>query len=457
MYGSVSSVFRIAKRILATSDFMSILILVLGESRRCAGVGGVESCVYKARWVFPGLDPPLADGTVTVQGERIVAVEPTGSRSADVDLGNVALLPGFVNAHTHLDLSGLQGQVPPTPDFVGWLRAIIAHRRATTAEATAQHIHTGLTLALDAGTTTLGDIASGGASWDALCQAPVRAVCFRELLGLHPARVAPAWRELVAWANARPDTPTCRLAVSPHAPYSVHKALIEAAARLWPVCVHLAESVAERELLDDHAGPFVSFLEEIGVWDRDSLAPSWDWLVWRCSRAPSALFAHANYLPATTHLPANTSIVYCPRTHAAFGFGPHPYRQFLAKGVRVALGTDSLASNPDLDVLQEARYLHAQQPDLPGATLLRMLTIHGAEALGFGAETGALTPGRWADMVALPLADTTSNDPHHLLFREPLPAQPRRCMWSGRWRAVTHTHAIAGRPGGEAHAERVEV
>jgi cytosine/adenosine deaminase-related metal-dependent hydrolase len=376
----------------------------------------------------------LANGTVTVQGDRIVAVEPAGSRTADIDLGNVALLPGFVNAHTHLDLSGLHGVVPPTSDFVGWLRAIIAHRRTTTPSTTDTHIRAGLAHALATGTTLLGDIASGGASWDILCQAPVRAVCFRELLGLHPARVAPAWHELIAWANERPDTPTCRLAVSPHAPYSVHKALIEAAARIWPVCLHLAESMAEHELLDQHAGPFVPFLQEVGVWDADSLAPSWDWLVWRCSRAPSALFAHANYLPPTTHVPANATIVYCPRTHAAFGFGPHPFRAFLAKGVRVALGTDSLASNPDLDVLHEARFIHEQHPDLPGATLLRMLTIHGAEALGFGADAGALAPGRLADMVALPLADVNPPDPHALVFREPLPARPRRTMWNGRRR-----------------------
>src|SRR5439155_6487571 len=97
------------------------------------------------------------------------------------------------------------------------------------------------------------------------------------------------------------------------------------------------------------------------------------------------------------------SVVYCPRTHAAFGHAPHPFREFLARGVRVALGTDGLSSNPDLDILAEARFLHRKHPDLPGATLLRMLTLFGAEALGWAGETGSLEPGKAADLVVLPL------------------------------------------------------
>src|SRR5205085_8085675 len=109
------------------------------------------------------------------------------------------------------------------------------------------------------------------------------------------------------------------------------------------------------------------------------------------------LLIHANYLRTETPIDERATIVYCPRTHAAFGHPPHPFREFLARGVRVALGTDSLASNPDLDLLAEARFVHARHPDVPGATLLRMATLNGAEALSFADVTGSLIPGKSAD------------------------------------------------------------
>ena len=97
-----------------------------------------------ARWVFPVTAAPLERGLVTVRDDRIVAVEPHGSRKADVDLGDVAIVPGFVNAHTHLDLTGARGLTPPTPDFVGWLRRVIAYRRGRTAEQVAADVQAGI-------------------------------------------------------------------------------------------------------------------------------------------------------------------------------------------------------------------------------------------------------------------------------------------------------------------------
>jgi cytosine/adenosine deaminase-related metal-dependent hydrolase len=390
--------------------------------------GPVDEQTLSARWVFPVSGPPLAGGTVTIRGDRIESVDPAGTRTPDVDFGSAAIIPGLVNAHTHLDLTGARGAVPPGPDFVGWLRQVIVHRRN---QQTAD-IQAGLEESLRFGTTLIGDIAGGGSSWSALADAPVWAVCFREVLCLPHTRVMSAWAEVVEWANAHPDTPTCRAGISPHAPYSVHKALIEAAARLWPVCIHLAETTAERELLERQSGPFVPFLRDLGVWDPSGLAPSWEWIIWKASRAPAALFAHGNYLPPETHLPPNATVVFCPRTHAAFGHPPHPFRELMTNGVRVALGTDSLASNPDLDVLAEARFIHDRYPDVPGDQLLRMATLNGAEALGFGRITGSLEAGKSADLVVVPLADVGASKPHELLFAEDTGA--RKAMWRGRWR-----------------------
>jgi len=392
--------------------------------------------VLSARWVFPATNVPLPHGTVTIQADRIVSVDPAGVRSPDIDFGNAAIIPGLVNAHTHLDLCGMLGAVPPGPDFVDWLRQVVAHRRNRRPEQTALDIRAGLRDSLRFGTTLIGDIASGGMSWDALSTAPVWAVCFREVLGLPSGRVNAAWTDLGNWINDHPDTPTCRAGASPHAPYSVHRALIEAAARLWPVCIHLAESPEELELLETKTGPFVPFLKELGVWDSAGLAPSVDWVTWKASRAPAALFAHGNYLSPQTRIHSNSTVVYCPRTHAAFGHPEHPWRELQTRGVRIALGTDSLASNPDLDILAEAKFLHAKMPDIPGQDLLRMATIHGAESLGFGDRTGSLTPGKSADLVVVPMTKKDAFDPHSLLFSNDAVAGTRRTMWRGKWRTA---------------------
>jgi cytosine/adenosine deaminase-related metal-dependent hydrolase len=354
-------------------------------------------------------------------------------RSPDEDLGNAAIIPGLVNAHTHLDLSGARGLIPPTdPDhFTDWLRGVIAYRRSRTPEQVQADTRAGLAECLRHGTTLLGEIAAEGASWDALAAAPTRAVVFREVIGLSTERFTEAVKALHVWRKEHSATPTCRIAVSPHAPYSVSGALIRSLAwNGWAMTVHLAESPAELELLERHSGPFRDFLESLGVWEPGNLADSLRFILWRTQRSPCVLFAHGNYLPADTKLKPNQSVVYCPRTHAAFGHPPHPFRDFLARGVRVCLGTDSLASNPDLDILAEARFVRSRRPDFSGNQLLRMVTLSGAEALGWENECGSLEVGKSADFVAVPLPDADASDPHELRLAEHAGA------WSGREAAL---------------------
>jgi cytosine/adenosine deaminase-related metal-dependent hydrolase len=386
-----------------------------------------------ARWVFPVDGPPVERGVVTVRGEQVAAVEPRGARTADTDLGNVAILPGLVNAHTHLDLSGLRGRCPPSPDFTGWLRQVIAHRRATSPEQADADVRAGLDECLRFGTTLVGDIAAGGGSWDALAAAPLRAVVFRELLGLTKTAARDALRAALQWTPSRPESDTCRAGLSPHAPYSFRAEVLDVVCAIGRrIAIHLAEWPAELQLLGQQSGPFVPFLTELSAWDASGLARSPAHVVELTRLARNVLYAHGNYLPTDTPIPAHGTVVYCPRTHAAFGHPDHPFRDFLARGVRVALGTDGLASNPDLDILAEARFVHARHPDFPGAALLRMATLSGAEALGWGDVTGSLTPGKSADLVVLPLPDAETIDPHRLLFESE--SRVGAVMFRGRWR-----------------------
>jgi cytosine/adenosine deaminase-related metal-dependent hydrolase len=396
-----------------------------------------EHWTLTARWVFPAARPPLERGTVTIEGDRILAVEPHGERAADFDLGNCAILPGLVNAHTHLDLTGMRGLALPTLDFIGWLRQVIAHRRSRSPEQVRADIEAGLAECLCSGTTLLGDIAAQGTSWPILTEASVRSVVFLELLGLPFDRVREMANAASDWLSSHQATATCRPGLSPHAPYSTHQALFywaadAARALRIPLATHLAETAAEVELLRDHAGPFLPFLTELGVWNPKGVKRGASHYIRALTPlAKSALLVHCNYLASSTAIPRRAAIIYCPRTHAAFGHPPHPFREFLARGIRVALGTDSLASNPDLDLLAEARFLHSRYPDVPGTVLLRMATLSGAEALNWQDETGSLEPGKSADLVVLPLPNEERTDPHQLVLASSTKVQS--VLWRGRW------------------------
>jgi cytosine/adenosine deaminase-related metal-dependent hydrolase len=388
-----------------------------------------------ARWIIPVEGPPLPRGTITIRGDRVIALEPHGFRTPDVDVGNAAILPGFVNAHTHLDLSDLRGKAPPGSDFTRWLRGVIRHRRQRSEEETALAVRVGLNESLSFGTTLVGDIAGGGLSWNELSAAPLRAVVFCELLGLPRSRAKKAWAEARAWLNGHPGTPTCKPGLSPHAPYSVRAALFRIAgriarARCLPLAVHVAESGDEIELLANRSGPFVGFLSEAGAWDPHGLVHDVNSLLKTYEDNANLLLVHANYLSPTSPLPRGAAIVYCPRTHAAFGHPVHPVEDFLAAGVRVALGTDSLASNPDLNLLDEARFLHERHPAISGAAIVRMATLSGAQALGWERETGSLAPGKSADLVVVPL-EGDRDDPHEQILQSSF--QVSAVMFQGRW------------------------
>ncbi|RUL87211.1 amidohydrolase family protein [Tautonia sociabilis] len=405
-----------------------------------------DDLTLACRFAFPVEGDPVPDARVTIRSGRILAVEPAapGTRAADIDLGNIAILPGFVNAHTHLELSPLGGEPDRDDpeswpeDEIDWLRRVIAHRRDRAAEALRSAVDRNLDEAIRAGTTLLADTATAGLSWPAVSAAPLRAVVFAELIGLRRMRGLETNRHAWDWigsigpaeqvvANARPG-------LSPHAPYSTAGWLYHRSASSgMPLSTHLAELPEELELLRSRSGRLRRFLEDLGAWDDEwePLSPEpADYVRQGALRQADWIIAHGTYLepddfwqlrPEAAPDGHRVAVAYCPRTHARFGHRPHPFRQMLEHGVVVCLGTDSRASAPSLAILDEIRFLRRRDPSLSGQLLLTMGTLFGAWALRADTVTGSLKPGKSADLALVPLPDRDDADPYSLLLDSDLP------------------------------------
>ena len=397
-----------------------------------ASVSGNQA--VRARWVFPVDAPPLKDGVVRVAGGRVISVKPFAAGEKVTDLGDVALLPGLVNAHTHLEFSLLEQPLGKKGmSFADWIGEVVAFRRRRAAEGEAvasysrRAAEAGLRESAEGGVAMLGEIAT--VLWPAHCfdaRADIRSTIFLELLGLAPDRVETLLAAAEQHLRGGKES-ALRRGLSPHAPYTVHPELLRQACALSaeqqvPLVMHLAESMEELELLRSHSGPLVERLKELGAWHPGSLprgARPLDYLE-TLAAAHRVLVIHGNFLvrEELEFLAARRekmSVVYCPRTHAYFQHGEYPLAEMLACDVRVAIGTDSRATNPDLSVLSELRHMAHHHPAVAPEEILKMGTLYGAEALDLADDFGSLTPGKQANFVVVPLLES-EGDPYEILL-----------------------------------------
>ncbi len=384
----------------------------------------------KARYVFPAERDPIPEGEVAIVGPHIAAVGRALAMGETVDLGNVAILPGFVNAHTHLEFSHLlQPLGRPGEGFVEWIREVIASRLAR-LEAPDRAVVRGIEEAVRTGTTTLGEIAQPDWTPAPFERAGCGATVFLELIAPTIGRGCEAIASARRHVAQTDPAAAWRPGLCPHSPYSVHPELLQTIVDQFagvgshvPLAFHLAESREELEFLRWGTGPFREFLGDIPGWDEKAIPrgtrPA-DYLR-LLARAERSLVIHGNYLDdeEIALLAASSdrmAVVYCPRTHAYFGHAPYPLEKMLSAGVTVALGTDSRASSPDLSMLAEMRAVARRHPTVPRSTVLRLATLHAAEALGLSDAIGTLAPGKRADLAIVRLPDRDAADPYDLLF-----------------------------------------
>lgn len=378
---------------------------------------------YHARWVLPISAAPIENGTVAVAHGRIAYV---GSRSgappgSDSDLGDALLMPGLVNAHTHLELTVMRGFLEDL-DFAQWIMRLNRVKRAVLdREQMLDGARLGVEEGLRAGITTYADTCDTGVAFDAMREAGVRGIVYQEVFGPDPAACEQAMTELRAkvLAMRQRETPLVRVGVSPHAPYTVSDLLYEAVARYaeeetLPVAVHIAESEVERRLVEEGEGVFADGLRKrnIGVAPRARSSVELLERTRILKRRP--LMIHCVRVDATDialMAAASVPVAHCPASNAKLGHGIAPLLEMIEAGLTVGLGSDSVASNNAMDMLAESRSAVfsqrarlARHDALSARDALFLATIGGAKALGLEREIGSLEAGKSADLAAFPLA-----------------------------------------------------
>jgi cytosine/adenosine deaminase-related metal-dependent hydrolase len=374
---------------------------------------------YHARWVLPITQPPIENATVAESDGVITYVGPRSDAPGgeDYDLGEAILLPGLVNTHTHLELTAMRGFLEDC-QFAPWVDRLRQSRNEIMdTEALLDSARFGIIEGLEAGITTYADTCSSGVVMQAMRDAGVRGVMYQEVFGPDPSQAEIAMRDLEARVEAllREETDLVTLGVSPHAPYTVSDPLYDAAARFanshgLPLAMHIAESQPEFELVTRGTGDFAE------RWKRRSIpvAPR--------ARSPIRLLEDRGALergPLLIHCVRvdaddiaimarrRCSVAHCPASNAKFGHGIAPLLPLMEAGIKVGIGSDSVASNNRMDILDEARLsvlIHraaTRRHDAFGAhDALQLATIGGARALGLDGRIGSLEVGKDADLAA---------------------------------------------------------
>jgi 5-methylthioadenosine/S-adenosylhomocysteine deaminase len=395
--------------------------------------------LLSARWVLPVTAPPIEHAAVLIGADGRIEALGTADSFQDVnlerrDLGNAALLPGLINVHAHPELAGFRGLLEDLP-FHLWIPALKRCRTdAQLTEADWQVAAAWTCIeSLRAGITTMGATETSGAAVSALRAAGMRGVVYLEVFGPAPAQVGESIAELrsriARWSPLATDL--VRIGVSPHAPYTVSDALYVTSAGLaksegLPLATHAAESEVEDLLVHDGVGPFAAGLRTRGIATPSRGASTIELLdrlgVLECR----PLLIHCVRVrddDLQRIADRGAAIAHCPIANARLGHGAAPMVEARVAGIPVAIGTDSVASNNRIDLLEEAHIAQIVQRARLSSSgaftsdeLLRMVTIDGARALGIDDRVGSIEPGKDADLCAVafgrphttPAGDVTS-------------------------------------------------
>ncbi len=388
--------------------------------------------LVRAKYLIPHPEHCIENGAVAIKGTKIYHVgtfdeiRTLADIDKIIDLGNAVILPGLINIHTHLDLTNLQGRIKPTSNFTHWVFQIVGARIRWKEEDYISSIEKGIELCVESGTTTVADIANTGYSFSVLKKSPLRKVVYKEVIDLNPDHAKDVLKKTQSELSTIIPDDLLSIGLSPHAPYSVSRELYQTIAQFAvetdiPVCTHIAETQNEIEFLTKGTGSFPAFLRQLRAmpenWQAPGLTPI-QYLNETGILRNHPLLIHCNYVTdeeISVIKFSGASVAFCPRSHHFFGHANHPVQRLLDARINVGLGTDSLASNDTLSILDEMKFLSLNN-SIPPKTLLTMATINGAKALGLESKTGQIKEGLEADLCGVRLSDVRDGNIYRQLL-----------------------------------------
>ncbi|MHB0976086.1 MAG: amidohydrolase family protein [Candidatus Aquicultorales bacterium] len=388
--------------------------------------------ILTAQWVLPITSEPIENGAVLVRDGSIVSVGSLEAVRSDnpgeevLDFGLGAILPGFVDLHTHLEYSAFRGVVDDL-GYEAWKIQLTEKSAALTPDDWQQSARLGALEAVRSGITTIVDITDTGASLNAAGEAGLRGVIFYEVSGMdHDVvgeQISKADAVLEKWRSAF-DTSRFTFGISPHSPYTVSPPLYQAASRYardngMILCTHLAGSQAEFDFVKWGSGAFATGFRDLVRWDHLLWQPTGvtpikyleQWEVFDYGPVLAVHCIHVDGQDLDILQKYDVAVAHCPGCAAKLAMGIAPLSKFMELGLKIGIGTDSPASNNTMDVFDEMRMglliqraANATVDGLSAESFVRMATLGGAEAVGLDKTIGSLEPGKAADIIAVDLS-----------------------------------------------------
>lgn len=391
-----------------------------------------------ARYVIPVSSDHIEHGAVLVRGDEIVDVGEAERLRTQYpeepvhDFGLAAIMPGFIDLHTHLEYSVMRGLVDDLP-YARWKLQVMGLEQRLDRADWQESAQLGALEALQSGITTIADITGSGASADAVTASGLRALVFREVSTMDKPAIdgvmARAIEDIESWQLA--DGSRIKIGIAPHGPYSCHPQLFRRVADYAcesgrPVAMHLAGSREEYDFVKYGSSRLaVDFREEFEehapAWLPTGVSPVQYVLQWGLFDVPQLLAVHLTQVDDSdievlaSH---DVAVAFCPRCNAKLSMGLAPLRKFLNAGMRVGIGTDSPAASNSMDMFEEMRVglllqRSIQDTWLPARDFVRLATLDAARALKMDSSIGSLDVGKQADIIAIDLSKSHQIPTHY--------------------------------------------